>query len=174
MLLSLQGISFPNGTYVNVTNELNNLTQTVSRSFKPDAVGINQTSDPYYLALAIAVLRYHTPSQVAVNQYAAELIRLQNASGCFVPPPARASSSYTAFNQIGRDRLIETTSLAVIALVRLNNTDYAANIKKATAWLRTQARGDGEFGGSQATTAAYKALLATSSSSGMSSGMNSN
>ena len=60
------------------------------------------------------------------------------------------------------DLAIETTSLAVLGWLRVDNLAFAKNVTSAVRWIGQQRQGGGAFGSTQATIMALKALLAHS------------
>ena len=71
-------------------------------------------------------------------------------------------ASHSITRSGGRDLQVETTSLAVLGLLKSGQFDD--NIEKGMEWLMHQRGGYGAFGGTQATVLALKAITAYSSS----------
>ncbi len=60
----------------------------------------------------------------------------------------------------GHDLAVETTSLAILAYLKANRFEFDKDLGNAIRWLGKQRRGSGNFGGTQATILALKAMLA--------------
>jgi uncharacterized protein YfaS (alpha-2-macroglobulin family) len=107
------------------------------------------SEDPYTLALAANVLLdAKDPEAPAVL---ARLAKLQEPDGAF----RRAKTSITCSG--GESLEVETTSLAVLALLRAPAATDTC--ERAMQWLLERAKG-GRFGSTQATVLALKAILA--------------
>ncbi|HEY0189668.1 MAG TPA: hypothetical protein VGC42_01005, partial [Kofleriaceae bacterium] len=112
-----------------------------------------ETRDPYLVALAVNTGLLTAPGEaVGLVQ---KLVGLQAADGSF--PGARESITMSG----GQALTVETTSLAVLALVKASpRNELEPQLRSAVAWLNTQRSGAGQFGNTQATVLALKALTA--------------
>jgi hypothetical protein len=108
------------------------------------------TEDPYVLALAAATL-FNLPQHAADAQAAAKrLASMQRPDGRW----DQAKTSATASR--GADLIVETTALAITALI--DSGAHPEAVRAGIAYLFTQRRG-GAFGATQATLLSIKALL---------------
>lgn len=107
------------------------------------------SSDAYYLSLAANVL-LETKDESAAG-VVEKLAGLQEKDGSF----AKAQTSITRSG--GESLTIETTSLAVLALLR--SPAKTDSCERAMKWLLERAKG-GRFGSTQATVLALKAIVA--------------
>nr|MBX2800208.1 AgmX/PglI C-terminal domain-containing protein [Myxococcales bacterium] len=104
-------------------------------------------SDPYALSLSVLALQHADPAAAEVA--AGRLAAMQQADGSFV------GAATSVVGSGGRDLLVETTALAVLALNRA--TGEAAGVRRGASWLASARRGHG-WGATQATVLALKAL----------------
>lgn len=81
-----------------------------------------------------------------------QLIDAQSADGSF--PQAKTSITRSS----GKGLAIEATSLALLCMLRVDDSRWASQIKKAVDYLMGQMNG-GYFGSTQATILAMKALV---------------
>ncbi|HEY8025095.1 MAG TPA: MG2 domain-containing protein [Burkholderiaceae bacterium] len=113
------------------------------------------TTDPYLLALTAGTL-LQTPRGSASYKSGvtavARLAKMQVASGAWTD----AHESITRSGGINLD--IETTSLAVLAL--LKSDEYLEQARLAVGWLQNNRGGFGQWGATQATVLALKAISA--------------
>ncbi|MBP7647789.1 MAG: hypothetical protein KA751_13665, partial [Comamonas sp.] len=114
------------------------------------------SADAYQLALATGTLLERgagasVPSKAALAA-AAKLAALQDSNGAW----SRADHSITRSG--GLNLHIETTSLAVLALLKAPGQLEAA--RKGIAWLQANRSGFGQWGATQATVLALKAMIA--------------
>ncbi len=110
--------------------------------------------DPYFLALAALS---HLNRQK--TQHGIDLLRqvrnFQIADG----QVKGAETSITGSH--GRDLAVETTALAILGWLKAERpADFNPNLQNALRWLGQQRRGEGSYGGTQATILALKASLA--------------
>lgn len=106
------------------------------------------SKDPYFLALMANVLMIRDDAMA--GDVMRKLATLQAGDGSFMGTDQSITCS------TGRNLQIETTALAILALLR--DKQYAANVEQAVQWLLTQRSGGGSFGTTQATVLALKAL----------------
>jgi uncharacterized protein YfaS (alpha-2-macroglobulin family) len=112
------------------------------------------TGDAYLLALAAnSLLNYQGGGRRDAGQAAVKrLLEMQDASGGFL----RASHSITRSG--GQSLHIETTALATLALMKAGGQDEA--VRRAVEWLVSHRGGYGQWGATQSTVLALKALTA--------------
>ncbi len=115
------------------------------------------TQDAYQLALATGTLLHRpagsAPSKAALAA-AAKLARMQAASGAWT------NADHSITKSGGVNLTIETTSLAILALLKtdLKADGYLDNARKGIAWLQSNRGGFGQWGATQATVLALKAV----------------
>ena len=138
-------------TWALTTAGQNGLVEELSRSQQIAAA----TQDPYLLALTAGTL-LQTPrgsaSFKAGLAAANRLAAMQSASGVW----SGARESITKSGGINLD--IETTSLAILALLR--SGEHLEQSRVAVAWLQNNRGGFGQWGTTQATVLALKAMSA--------------
>jgi hypothetical protein len=116
------------------------------------------TQDAYQLALAAGSLLHknggHQNARTlkAGQAAAAKLAKMQSASGVW----DNAKQSITMSG--GSNLQIEATSLAILALLRADG--YADQVRKGVTWLNAHRGGFGQWGATQATVLALKAMNA--------------
>jgi uncharacterized protein YfaS (alpha-2-macroglobulin family) len=114
------------------------------------------TQDAYQLALATATLLQRDAGSAASKAAlaaAAKLASMQAPSGAWT----HADHSITRSG--GTNLTVETTSLAILALLRADAADgYLENARKGIAWLQDHRGGFGRWGATQATVLALKAM----------------
>jgi uncharacterized protein YfaS (alpha-2-macroglobulin family) len=113
----------------------------------------DSTSDPYLLALAAntAILSARESAAPMVKHLAA----MQGKDGSF----AGAKESITMSG--GQSLTIETTALAVLALIKASpNNEYEPQIRAGVDWINARRSGWGEWGNTQSTVLGLKALTA--------------
>jgi uncharacterized protein YfaS (alpha-2-macroglobulin family) len=125
-------------------------TRTYLLNHRPETI-----ANPYVLALICNALRVIDPSAAA--PYLARLDALKSADDKFVSWK-QASNSRTAFYSAGVSGDIETTALAVLALLPIG--EYTGSCRGGLAWLAKQKDAAGTWHSTQATVLALKALLA--------------
>ena len=117
-----------------------------------DAAGrrAQTTKDPYLLALAANTL-LNVPARAQEGAAAvARLAEMQKADGVF----GGAAESITKSGGVNLD--IETTSLATLAL--LEGQRHPEHVRRSIQWLNDHRGGYGEWGATQATVLALKAM----------------
>jgi hypothetical protein len=132
----------------------------VSRELSALTQKARSVRDPYFLALVARSLLNRGQKAEATPLLQA-LAEAQNPEQGFVPG---AQTSIVASR--GRDLLIETTALAVLAWTRANPPQrldlFRDNVHKAVRWLVKQRSGAGGFGSTQANILTLKALMSLS------------
>jgi len=111
------------------------------------------SKDPYFLALVANSLLNRGQHEPA-GELLKKLIELQKPDGSL--PGAQTSITGSG----GRDLLIETTGLTVLAWLKANRPEYFKNVNIAVRWIGQQRGGHGGFGSTQSTILALKALIA--------------
>jgi hypothetical protein len=138
-------------TWALVTAGFSDLEQEVAQSARL----AESSNDAYQLALAAGTLLQRSaktaPSKVALAS-ADKLAKMQDESGAW----SHADHSITRSG--GLNLRIETTSLAVLAL--LSSGQHPEQARKGIAWLQNNRGGFGQWGATQATVLALKALIA--------------
>lgn len=110
------------------------------------------TEDAYQMALATGTL-LQTPSQAAAaKSAAAKLAKMQSSSGAWT------NAEHSITRSGGSNLHIETTSLAILALLKADG--YQEPVRKGIAWLQNNRSGFGQWGATQATVLALKAIIA--------------
>ena len=111
------------------------------------------TQDAYQLALATGTLLQRdagsAPSKAGLAA-AAKLARMQAPSGAWT------NADHSITRSGGANLTIETTSLAILALLKADG--HLENARKGVAWLQDNRGGFGQWGATQATVLALKAL----------------
>lgn len=129
------------GEKVDLTKEIEALTKQAESS-----------KDPYFIALVANCLLNRSMDATA---YLKKLTELQKQPEGFLPG---AEASITRSG--GRDLLIESTALGVLAWLKANQPlTYHKNVQSAVKWIGQQRGGHGSFGSTQSTILALKALL---------------
>jgi hypothetical protein len=113
--------------------------------------------DPYFLSLmANSLLNLQGTSR---RQQALALLQKVKAKQAADGSLTATETSITCSG--GRDLQIETTALAVLAWLKVNQPgDFALPLEKAIKWVGQQRGGYGGFGSTQSTILALKALIA--------------
>ena len=111
------------------------------------------TNDAYPLALATATLLQRpagsAPSKAALAA-AARLAKMQDASGAWT------NADHSITKSGGSNLHVETTSLAILALLQADGHVEAA--RKGIGWLQERRGGFGQWGATQSTVLALKAM----------------
>ena len=110
------------------------------------------TQDQYLLALAADSLLHSAQHRSQGLAAAKRLAQGQGADGAF----SKAGMSITRSG--GINLTIETTSLAVLALIDAGGHD--TEVRRAVQWLSSNRSGFGQWGATQATVLALKAIIA--------------
>ena len=117
----------------------------------------SQTQDPYLLALAANTNLIAAPKAGETASMIKRLAGMQAKDGSF----SGAKESITMSG--GESLAIETTSLAVLALIKASpKQEYEAQIRAGVDWLNGKRGGYGSWGNTQATILGLKALGAYS------------
>jgi len=109
--------------------------------------------DPYFLALVANALvnRGNNVEAIAILK---TIAKLQQADGSVTG----AKTSIT--RSMGKDLLVETTAIAVLGWLKVNETGtFRKEVELAAKWMGAQRGGYGAFGGTQSTILALKALI---------------
>ncbi|MDB4959594.1 MAG: A-macroglobulin complement component [Myxococcales bacterium] len=115
----------------------------------------SETRDPYLLALAANTNLVASPQAAETAAMVKRLAAMQAKDGSF----AGAKESITMSG--GESLTIETTALAVIALIKASpNGEYETQIRGGIDWLNGKRGGYGAWGNTQATILGLKALTA--------------
>lgn len=122
-------------------------------SQRPEAI-----DDPYVLALTVNAIAAIRPNEPRLGAYLARLLALKQTS----PDGKRiwweqAAGGSTAFYGSGQAGSIETTAMAILALLRVRLEP--ATIRGALTWLIEQKDARGTWHSTQATVLTLKALL---------------
>lgn len=138
-------------TWALVTAGFSDLDKEVAQSARL----AESSNDAYQLALAAGTLLQRSartaPSKAALAA-ADKLAKMQDGSGAW----SHADHSITRSG--GLNLHIETTSLAVLAM--LSSGQHAEQARKGIAWLQNNRSGFGQWGATQATVLALKAMIA--------------
>jgi len=109
--------------------------------------------DPYVMALAIsALVRVEGRTSRAAASLVRQLLALQQPDGRF------QGRSHSITRSTGRLLHVETTSLAIVAMIRARAP--LGRTTRAVLWLRGQRNRHGSFGSTQSTILALRALVA--------------
>ena len=111
------------------------------------------TQDAYLLALATGTLLQRAsgaPPSKAGLAAASKLARMQTAEGAWT------NADHSITRSGGANLSIETTSLAILAL--LESEGYREHARKGIEWLQAHRGGFGQWGATQATVLALKAM----------------
>jgi hypothetical protein len=114
-----------------------------------------ENSDPYLLALAANTNLVAAPRAADSAAMAKRLAAMQAKDGSF--PGAKETITMSG----GESLVIETTSLAVLALLKASpGSEYESQIRAGVDWLNSKRGGYGAWGNTQATILGLKALTA--------------
>jgi len=112
-----------------------------------------KSSDPYFLALvANALLNRDDRGSALV--LLKKLVSGQKEDGHLVAE----KTSITGSGGVSLE--VETTALAILALLKANEPQFNLPVRKAITWVGKQRNGSGAFGSTQSTILALKALIA--------------
>ncbi|QVL30394.1 alpha-2-macroglobulin [Telmatocola sphagniphila] len=127
----------------------------LSKEFEALEKKAQSENDPYFLSLLANALFNRGKTE-------AGLTWMKKATEKQLKPDGRFTGAVTSITSSGgRDLEIETTSLAVLALLKANRPElFTENIQLAIRWLGRQRGGYGGFGSTQSTILALKALIA--------------
>jgi hypothetical protein len=129
----------------------------IDKEIEKSAKLAESTQDAYQLALATATLAQRpagtAPSRAALAA-AAKLARMQAADGAWT------NADHSITKSGGKNLAIETTSLAILALLKTDTKadGYLEPARKGIAWLQSNRGGFGQWGATQATVLALKAV----------------
>jgi len=112
-----------------------------------------KSNDPYFLSLVANALLNRNDSTTAINLLK-KLVAGQKEDGHLVAE----KTSITGSGGVSLE--IETTALAILALLKANEPQFNLPVRKAIAWVGKQRNGNGTFGSTQSTILALKALIA--------------
>lgn len=110
----------------------------------------DKTTDPYLLALATGAIARDPARKESTRKAADRLARMQAEDGSW--PGAEVSITRSG----GKNLLVETTALAVLALLTAEGPDSATT--NGVAWLTENRDGSGAWGATQATVLALRAV----------------
>lgn len=112
-----------------------------------------KSNDPYFLALVANALlnRDDRTSALALLK---KLVSGQKEDGHLVAE----KTSITGSGGVSLE--VETTALAILALLKANEPQFNVPVRKAITWVGKQRNGSGAFGSTQSTILALKALIA--------------
>ncbi|HMI92528.1 MAG TPA: alpha-2-macroglobulin family protein, partial [Polyangiales bacterium] len=114
-----------------------------------------ESKDPYMVALATNTWLNVAPGDADSKRMTDRLAEKQDKNGSF--PGAAQSITMSG----GESLAIETTSLATLALIKASqNGEYEGQVRLAVDWLDKHRGGYGEWGSTQGTVLALKALTA--------------
>ncbi|NNM16758.1 MAG: hypothetical protein HKO56_08875, partial [Bacteroidia bacterium] len=109
-----------------------------------------KSNDAYMLAM-LANTMHTNGDNAKAQKLMTELIALQKEDGSFT------GSDHSITRSTGKSLNIETSSIALMAMLK-SDAKYRAEINKSVEWLITQRSGHGNFGNTQGTILALKAL----------------
>lgn len=109
------------------------------------------SKDPYQLAL-VANAMYNLGEKAKADKALAALVKTQQDNGSF-----KGKKHSITYSQ-GQSLLVETTSLAVLAMINSGSPD-APKLQKAVEFITGTRSGHGGFGSTQATIMALKSLV---------------
>jgi len=113
----------------------------------------NRAKDPYFIGLVANALM-NRGDRKGGEKLLTALAKAQDKDGKL--PGATASVT----NSTGQALLIESTSLAVLGWLKANEAGtYRPNVDLACKWIGSQRSGGGDFGSTQSTILALKALI---------------
>jgi uncharacterized protein YfaS (alpha-2-macroglobulin family) len=112
-----------------------------------------KSSDPYFLALVANALLNRDDRATALVLLK-KLVSGQKEDGHLVAE----KTSITGSGGVSLE--VETTALAILALLKANDPQFNLPVRKAIAWVGKQRNGSGAFGSTQSTILALKALIA--------------
>ena len=116
-----------------------------------------KTSDPYMLALAAGTLTRLDGKDKEAAAAAKRLVSMQAKDGSWV------GADHSITRSGGEALTIETTALAVMALLQVEGHDAA--VRSAVDWLNNNRGGFGQWGSTQATVLSLRAMTAYASAS---------
>jgi hypothetical protein len=126
----------------NVSKELSSLKEKAEKS-----------NDPYFLALVANALLNRDDRTTALVLLK-KVVAVQKEDGHLVAE----KTSITGSGGVSLE--VETTALAILALLKANDPQFNLPVRKAITWVGKQRNGSGAFGSTQSTILALKALIA--------------
>jgi hypothetical protein len=112
-----------------------------------------KSNDPYFLALVANALLNRDDRATALVLLK-KLVSGQKEDGHLVAE----KTSITGSGGVSLE--VETTALAILALLKANDPQFNLPVRKAITWVGKQRNGSGAFGSTQSTILALKALIA--------------
>lgn len=113
----------------------------------------DKSNDPYFLALVANALLNRDDRATALVLLK-KLVSGQKEDGHLVAE----KTSITGSGGVSLE--VETTALAILALLKANEPQFNLPVRKAITWVGKQRNGSGAFGSTQSTILALKALIA--------------
>ncbi|MCC7303645.1 MAG: hypothetical protein IT233_13475 [Bacteroidia bacterium] len=133
-------------TYALAESGYSNMEKEVNASYK----NAMESKDPYQLALIANTLGANKDSRY--NHVMQELLKTQKSDGSF------SGSTHSITHSTGQSLTIETTSLAIIAMLKDPGGSYSGNLINSVKWLASSRNSYGTFGNTQGTVLALKAM----------------
>ena len=112
-----------------------------------------KSNDPYFLALVANALLNRDDRATALVLLK-KVVAVQKEDGHLVAE----KTSITGSGGVSLE--VETTALAILALLKANEPQFNLPVRKAITWVGKQRNGSGAFGSTQSTILALKALIA--------------
>ena len=112
-----------------------------------------KSNDPYFLALVANAL-LNRDDRASALVLLKKLVSGQKEDGHLVAEKTSSTGSG------GVSLEVETTALAILALLKANEPQFNLPVRKAITWVGKQRNGSGAFGSTQSTILALKALIA--------------
>ena len=112
-----------------------------------------KSNDPYFLALVANAL-LNRDDRASASVLLKKLVSGQKEDGHLVAE----KTSITGSGGVSLE--VETTALAILALLKANEPQFNLPVRKAITWVGKQRNGSGAFGSTQSTILALKALIA--------------
>jgi hypothetical protein len=112
-----------------------------------------KSNDPYFLALVANAL-LNRDDRAGALVLLKKLVSGQKEDGHLVAE----KTSITGSGGVSLE--VETTALAILALLKANDPQFNLPVRKAITWVGKQRNGSGAFGSTQSTILALKALIA--------------
>lgn len=141
-------------------NDQASMTLNYLRSVAP-----SEFNDPYVLAIAVNAMYAIAPTDRQNEPYVEALLALKQSDDKFTWWQKKEASR-TLFHGSGGSSSVETTSAAILALLRSGR--HSSDAQRAVLWLIEQKDPSGIWHTTQATVLALKAILASSGDSGRS------
>jgi len=112
-----------------------------------------QATDVYFLSL-VANSLLNRGDAGSAGKIIQKIVAKQRENGCFEGEKTSITGSG------GNDLKVETTALALLAMLKANRNDFHVPARKSADWISKQRGGQGGFGSTQATIMALKSLIA--------------